>query len=393
MNTNKNLFILTVLFSFIVSIFGSFLVFNYLSTKDSNIPVDIVNNMNGQNNEPKKIVNLSDLQGNVKEIVKNLNTSVVNIVISKDIQTYRSDPYGFFYQPSGTVKQKVGGGSGFFVTKNGLVLTNKHVVSDPNASYTIITSSNEEFEGKILALDPSNDLAILKAYKVGKEITINNPVSLINDTKSIEVGDFIIAIGNALAEFQNTTTFGMVSGLGRTIQAGDQMSGSSEQLSGLIQLDAAINPGNSGGPLVNLSGQVIGINTAIAAGANGLGFAIPMSQKEVDYMIKSIEKYGKIVRPYIGIKYFPLDKNIAKNLNLKSEVGDYISSEPGSILKDGPAYKAGLMGGDIILEADSIKLGNGITIKNIIKNKFPGDKIKLKILRGDEEKYIDLILG
>jgi serine protease Do len=393
MNTNKNLFILTVLFSFIVSIFWSFLVFNYLSTKDSNIPVDIVNNMNWQNNEPKKIVNLSDLQWNVKEIVKNLNTSVVNIVISKDIQTYRSDPYWFFYQPSWTVKQKVGWWSGFFVTKNWLVLTNKHVVSDPNASYTIITSSNEEFEWKILALDPSNDLAILKAYKVWKEITINNPVSLINDTKSIEVWDFIIAIWNALAEFQNTTTFWMVSGLGRTIQAWDQMSWSSEQLSGLIQLDAAINPGNSGWPLVNLSGQVIWINTAIAAGANWLGFAIPMSQKEVDYMIKSIEKYWKIVRPYIWIKYFPLDKNIAKNLNLKSEVWDYISSEPGSILKDWPAYKAWLMWWDIILEADSIKLWNWITIKNIIKNKFPGDKIKLKILRWDEEKYIDLILG
>ncbi|EKD66115.1 MAG: Peptidase S1 and S6, chymotrypsin/Hap [uncultured bacterium (gcode 4)] len=293
MNTNKNFFVLTVLFSFLVSIFWSFLVFNYLNEKTSQKTVDIVSPQNLQNNEPKKIVNLSDLQGNVKEIVKKLNPSVVNIVISKDVQTYRSDPYWFFYEPSGTVKQKVGWWSGFFVTKNWLILTNKHVVSDPNASYTIITSNNTEFEWRIVALDPSNDLAILKAYKGSKEVIIDNPVSLINDTKSIEVWDFIIAIWNALAEFQNTTTFGMVSGLGRTIQAWDQMWWNSEQLSGLIQIDAAINPGNSGWPLVNLAGEVIWINTAIAAGANWLGFAIPISQKEVEYMIKSIEKLQK----------------------------------------------------------------------------------------------------
>lgn len=396
MNTNKSFFVLTVLFSFLVSIFGSFLVFNYLNeksnTNNSENSIDIVNNMNRQNNEPKKVVNLSDLQWNVKEIVKNLSSSVVNIVISKDVQTYRSDPYWFFYEPSGVVKQKVWWWSGFFVTKNWLILTNKHVVSDPNASYTIITSNNTEFEWKIVALDPSNDLAILKAYKDSKDVIIDNPVSLIDDTKWVEVWDFIIAIWNALAEFQNTTTFWMISGLGRNIQAWDQMWWNSEQLSGLIQIDAAINPGNSGWPLVNLDWKVIWINTAIAAGANWLGFAIPISQKEVEYMIKSIEKYWKIVRPYIWIKYFPLDKNIAKTLNLKSDIWDYIDNSPGSILQDWPAYKAGLKWWDIILEVDSIKLWNWITIKNIIKNKFPGDKIKLKILRWEEQIYIDLIL-
>jgi serine protease Do len=157
------------------------------------------------------------------------------------------------------------------VTKDGLILTNKHVVSEPDATYTIITGDNEEFVGKVLAIDPLGDLAIIRAVtKDGKSLTDRVPVEFINDSKSVDVGTFVIAMGNALAEFQNTLTFGIISGLGRTIQAGNQGGGNVEQLNGLLQTDAAINPGNSGGPLVNLDGKVIGINTAIAAGANGL---------------------------------------------------------------------------------------------------------------------------
>lgn len=189
---------------------------------------------------------LKNLSNSVKGVAKQLSPSVVSIIISKDVQVYRTDPFGFFYEPSGTLKRKVGGGTGFFVTKDGLILTNKHVVADPAATYSIITASNEEFIGKVLALDPTTDLAIMQAYSGDKKLTDREVVSFIEDTASIEVGDFLIAIGNALAEFKNTVTFGVVSALGRTIEASDLSNSEMELLTGLIQTDAAINPGNSG---------------------------------------------------------------------------------------------------------------------------------------------------
>jgi len=157
---------------------------------------------------------LKDLSTSVKSVVKELSPSVVSIIVSKEVQTYKTDPFGFFYEPSGTVRKKVGGGTGFFVSKDGLILTNKHVVSDPNASYAIISSTGEEFIGKVLAFDPTTDLAILQTYDVsGKKLTDREAVSFVADGNSLEVGDFLIAIGNALAEFKNTVTFGVVSAL------------------------------------------------------------------------------------------------------------------------------------------------------------------------------------
>lgn len=388
MKTQKNLFILTVFFSFVVSIFWSLLV---LKNFTSNNPV--LTQQKTETNVTKTITNMAELQSQVKNIISRLNPSVVNIIISKEVQTYKSDPFWFFYEPSGTVKKKIWWWSGFFVSKDWLILTNKHVVWDPQASYTIITSKNEEFEWKVLALDPTNDLAVVRAYKNWKEIKIENFAPLINDTKMAEVWDFVIAIWNALAEFQNTVTFWVISGLGRSIEAWNQWSGSSELLSWLIQTDTAINPGNSGWPLVNLDWKVVWINTAVAQWANWLGFAIPLSQKEVDYMIKSIEKYGKIKRPYLGIKYFSLDKNSAKTLWLSISSWDYISTDVWSMLQNWPAYSAGLAWWDIIVEVDWNKIWDWISTKDIIKNKFPGEKVKLKILRWTEEKYIDIILG
>ncbi|MBP8017035.1 trypsin-like peptidase domain-containing protein [Candidatus Gracilibacteria bacterium] len=406
MKSPKTFFVLMIIFSFFISIFGSLLVFN-IYFPVNNIPKSInsvktdekrIENSQVQEVEIKEaeIKGLKDLETNVKTIVKSVNPSVVSIIISKDIQVYRADPYGFFYEPSGVVKQKVGGGSGFFITKDGLILTNKHVVSNQNASYTIITSNNEEYVGKVLVFDPMTDLAIIKAItKEGKELNNFPTVKFINDSKSIEVGSFIIAIGNALAEFQNTVTFGVISGLERTIEAGDQTGRSSEVLSGLMQTDAAINPGNSGGPLVNLDGKVVGINTAIAAGANGLGFAIPISQKEANQIIKSVKTYGEIKRPFIGIKYISIDPNLAKTYNLKSSYGDFIPNEPGSIVSGSAGEKSGLELGDILLEADGKILKNGFSIRDIIKDKFPGDKVTLKVLKAKtgKEEYITLILG
>lgn len=249
MKTYRSFFILTVLFSFVAAILGSWLVGELRERTKSEDP----SVRTSVDPAPIRIdTSVKNLSSSVKEVAKRLSPSVVNIIISRDVQTYRTDPFGFFYEPSGTVRKKVGGGTGFFVTRDGLVLTNKHVVSDPNASYTIITATGEEFAGKVIAVDPTNDLAIVQALDAnGKKLSDRTPVTFVQDPKSVEVGDFAVAIGNALAEFKNTVTFGVVSALGRSIEASESQ-GSSELLTGLIQTDTAINPGNSGGPLVNL---------------------------------------------------------------------------------------------------------------------------------------------
>lgn len=156
----------------------------------------------------------SDVESDVKKVATGVGPSVVSIVVSKDMQTYRTDPFGFFYEPSGTVRRKIGGGTGFFVRQDGYVLTNKHVVSDPQAQYSIVLSNGEELDGKVLAFDPTTDLALVRAFrKDGKPYASAVPVTVVPQIADISVGSFVIAIGNALAEFQNTLTFGVVSGL------------------------------------------------------------------------------------------------------------------------------------------------------------------------------------
>lgn len=336
---------------------------------------------------------LKQMESGVKAIAKNLRSSVVNVIINKDIQLYRTDPFWFFYEPSGTVRKQVGGGTWFFITKDGLILTNKHVVSEPDATYTIITGENEEFVGKVVAVDPLTDLAIVRAVtKDGKNLTDRTPVEFISDSKAVDVGTFVIAMWNALAQFQNTLTFWIVSGIGRSIQAGNQAWGNVEQLSWLLQTDAAINPGNSGWPLVNLDGKVVGINTAVAAWANGLGFAIPLSSKDIKYILTSLTKYNTIKRPFLGVQYSPIDKNVAKTNNLASDSWDVII--PNGIVAGSPAEKAGLKSGDIIKEVDGKTLKDWVDLRDALSDKFPGDTIKLKILSGSgSEKSLELQLG
>lgn len=217
MSTVKAIAASTVVFSIAASAVVSFAFLKYFP--DSRTPVRTPTQAY-QAIRAERTISASDIEAEVKDVASRVGPSVVSIVVTKDMQTYRTDPFGFFYEPAGTVRRKVGGGTGFFVRKDGYVLTNKHVVSDPQASYSIVLSNGEELDGKVLAFDPTTDLAMVRAYyDDGKPYDGAVPVAFIPQTGDLSVGSFVVAIGNALAEFQNTLTFGVVSGLGRSIEA------------------------------------------------------------------------------------------------------------------------------------------------------------------------------
>jgi len=404
--TSKKILFYTLVLTFLVSIFVSIIVYQILIKSDlTRINTNYNDNSNlststsKYNSEAVEVSKawLKNLQTSVKYIAGKISPSVVSIIITKDVQTYKTDPFWFFQEPSWVVKQKVWGWTGFFVNKKWLIITNKHVVWDTNASYTVITNNNEEYVGKVLAIDPTTDLAILQAMtKDGKELSNTPAVKFIDSSQKAEVWDFVLAVGNALAEFQNTVTFWVVSGLGRSIQAWDQSTQSTEQLTWLIQTDTAINPGNSWWPLVNLNEEVVWINTAIAAWANWLWFSIPLSQQEVNYLIGSVEKFWKIKRSFIWIRYISLNENIAKSLKLWVTYWDYIYSanpQDDAVVKNSPADKAWLKSWDIIIEVNGTKLKSWLSTKDIIKSKLPWDTISLKVMSQWKEKMMELTLG
>lgn len=321
--------------------------------------------------------NLLHLESIINETVKKIAPSVVSIVIKKDLVVYRSDPYGFFQQPAGTVSRQVWGGSWFFISKNWIILTNKHVVQDSSAEYTVILNTGEEYDAIVVALDPVNDLAIIQ---IQDEENTFSPLPISQNLNEVEIWDFGIAIWNALAELQNSVSLWIVSGKNRTIQAGW------DSLSGLLQTDAAINPGNSWGPLINLSWEVIGINTAIASNSNGIWFAYWLTQERIDYMLQSIWESGRIMRPFIGINYIPNSEGVANQLWLATSQWVYIVDEAESILAGSSAEKAGLQPWDIILEVDGKLLWVTTTLSNIIQNSLPWDILQLKVLKQSGEK-------
>ncbi|MCB9802475.1 trypsin-like peptidase domain-containing protein [Candidatus Nomurabacteria bacterium] len=337
-------------------------------------------------------------ESSVIDVVKKASPSVVSVVIKKDIsKTY--DPFQNFFnfgwpfsgqEQSNNAEpniQKVGGGSGFIISDDGLILTNKHVVADANAQYSVILNDNTEYEAKVIGTDAFNDIGILKIE--AKDL----PVIELGDSDHLVIGQNVVAIGNALAEFSNTVTSGVVSGIGRSIVAGDG-TGSSEQLEDVIQTDAAINPGNSGGPLLNLAGQVVGINTAVSQQGQLIGFAIPINSAKK--IIEGVIESGEIVRPYLGVRYLMLNENIAKSNNLSINHGALIVRGDArtdlAIIPGSPADKANLRENDIILEVNDELLDEKNNLAKVIAKYQPGDKLKLKIWSQGEEKTTEVIL-
>lgn len=288
--------------------------------------------------------------------------------------------------------EEVTGGSGFIVSSDGLVLTNKHLLEGKNLSYSVMLDGNE-YPAKFVSEDPFDDVAVLKITPENGE-KINFPVIQFGNSDNLKIGQQVLAIGNALALYGNTVTAGIISGKGREIYAFNEEGTSGENLSGLIQTDAAINFGNSGGPLVNLQGEVIGMNVAVAEFANNIGFALPIN--DLKPLIKSVEKYGEIVRPVLGVRFVMLSKNQAKELGLDFDYGAILSggSKVGenAVIAGGSADAAGLEEGDIIIEVDGVKVDQNNSLQKIIRRYNPGDKVVLKVWRGGEFLMKDLVL-
>jgi serine protease Do len=319
----------------------------------------------------------------ITNVVDEATPAVVSIVISKDVNTL----FPFLNGQSGTNVQEIGAGSGFFVSADGLVMTNKHVVSDSRAQYTVVTNDGRRLDAKVVAQDPSNDVAIVK-------VDISNAPHLsFADSSQLELGQHVIAIGNSLGEFQNTVTTGVVSGLSRNIVAGDRTG--QEQLEGVIQTDAAINPGNSGGPLLNLLGQVVGINTAVSGEGQSIGFALPAN--DVKAALESYERGGKIVRPFLGVRYVQITKALKEEMNLARDYGVLLirgaSTADFAVIPGSPADRAGLKEGDIILEVDGKRVDEDHSLTQILKSYKPNDRISIKVYSGDSEKTIPITLG
>ncbi len=340
----------------------------------------------------------------VIKVVKDVSPSVVSIIITKNLPVYEQyfvNPFGEGspfnieipqIRQKGTQQQEVGGGSGFIISEDGMILTNKHVVSDQTAEYTVLTNEGKKYPAKVLALDPAQDIAIIK---------IDNAVAgsfrsvKFGDSSNLQIGQTIIAIGNALGEFRNTVSVGVISGLGRTITAsgGDLV----ETLEDVIQTDAAINAGNSGGPLLNLKGEVIGINTATVQGAQNIGFALPINLAKKD--IEQVKNQGKISYPFLGIYYTLITPELKEKYNLAVDYGAWVGRDKNGdpskevLLSGSPAESIGLQRDDIILEFNAEKITIDNSLAKIISKYNPGDKITLKVLRGKDEKFFQLTLG
>ncbi len=333
----------------------------------------------------------------IEDIARRVSPAVVSVVATKDIpviERYFVSPFSngdplqqFFpdlqipqYRQKGTEKAQVSSGSGFFVSQDGFLLTNRHVVEDPEADYSIITNDNKKLKAKVVARDTINDMAVLKIDPPADGPAGGFASIPLGDSEGVSIGQTAIAIGNALGEFQNTVSIGVISGLRRTITASGPASGP-EELSQVIQTDAAINLGNSGGPLLNLRGEAIGLNAAKAQGAENIGFSIPINQ--LKRALNDARTKGRIINPYIGVRYVLTDQGALVEAGANGEDAIQLNS---------PASKAGIKEGDIILEFNGIKITRENPLNKLIQQRSAGDKVTLKILRGSSQIKIDLVL-
>mgnify|MGYP001563906725 CR=1 FL=1 len=306
--------------------------------------------------------------------------------LSRNIRYYH---YHHHYQgvPSQEGKRRIGGGSGFLVSADGFIVTNKHVVEDEQAEYSVILRNGETKTAKVLARDPVLDLAILD---IDGE---NYPYATFGDSDALKAGQTVIAIGNALDQFRNTVTKGIVSGLNRHLQAQNNMN--TETIEEAIQTDAAINPGNSCGPLVDLEGRVVGVNTATSFSGQLIGFALPANLAKRD--LAQVQKFGRVTRSFLGIRYLVINEDLVKKNQLTVDYGVLVSRGESrtdlAVIPGSPADKAGIVENDIILSVDETKINEEYSLSSLVGRRSPGDVINVRILRHGEEKDVAVTLG
>lgn len=325
---------------------------------------------------------ISFTEGSIAEVASKVSPAVVSIVVETKTKASSNSLYDYFFGyggGNGGSQTSQAAGTGMIVTSDGYVLTNKHVAEDAT-KFTVILDDGTSYDNvELVGTDPLNDVAFLKIKDV-KDL----PTVTLGNSKSLTAGQQVVAIGNALGQFQNTVTEGIISGTGRTITATSDGYSAYENLTDMIQTDAAINSGNSGGPLINAAGEVIGINTAVSGSGNGLGFAIPISS--VKGMLKSIINTGYANRAYIGVNYVTLTPDVAKAYELDVTSGAYVYSKSGNpVISGSPAAKAGLKNGDIITAVNGVKVGSAGTVSSLIGEYAPGDTVQLVVLREGKE--------
>jgi len=363
---------------------------------------------NGQEEKTESVIVITQ-EDLIIKLVRESQNAVVSVIATKDLPVYEEyfvnpfqddDFFGqiippeFFpnlqipqYRQNGTEKKQISSGTGFFVTEDGMIVTNQHVVADKDAEYSIVMNNGTRLSAKILAIDPMQDIAILKVDGSGYSYLP------LGNSEKLSAGQTVVAIGNTLGEFQNTVSVGVISGLSRTVVA-DGVGVGSEVLQEVIQTDAAINPGNSGGPLFDLAGRVIGINTAMARGAENVGFALPVNIVKKD--IADVKEFSEIRYAYLGVRYLTINKSIQEERGLSVDYGALITGGPDgedAIIQGSPAESAGLMDGDIILEFNGVKINKDNSLAKMISKSKVGATAGLKVLRGGEEIGIEVELA
>lgn len=325
------------------------------------------------------------------KVVKTATPSVVAVLVSKELSKIEKEiepeiRKKLVKDDSGMVR--IGGCSGFFVSSDGYILTNRHIVDDEDASYSVVWQ-NKSYPCEVLARDKITDIAVLK---INPSISLKFPCLKLSDSSKLQLGETVVAIGNVLGEFQNTVSRGIISGLSREIKAGIEEN--IQEFSGLIQTDAAINPGNSGGPLIDLSGKVIGICAAVILGVENIGFAIPINQAK--NILDDIRKYGKICRPSLGIRYLLVDEEMQKLHKFPFNYGAFIIYETipghGGIISGSIAEKAGLKEGDVILKINGEKIMRQFNLAQSLAKYKIGEIIEVVFWRQGEEKEIKIKL-
>ncbi len=386
--TKTQLVLLLILVAIVVSFTTAIVTASLFEQSSSGVTGTIqtvVDKAVGTDPNKKETLKIITDEQRVIDVVRASSPAVVSIVASKDLPVMEdcyitpfggNDVFSQFFDfriPSvckkGTEKRQVSAGTGFFVRDDGLLVTNRHVVQDREAEYSVVLNDKTKLSAKVLVRDPVQDIAVLKVSAPRKFSALS-----LGDSSKLVLAQRVIAIGNALGEFQNTVSVGVISGLRRTVVA------SGEELRAVIQTDAAINPGNSGGPLLNLSGEVIGINTAVAAGAENIGFALPVALVKRD--IEAFEKTGKVTYPFLGVRFRIVD-------NGALVVG---SKDEPAITKGSPADLAGLKEGDIVTELAGETITADNTLAEIIQRHKVGEKISIVFLRDGKTERIEAAL-